>query len=212
LGAWLLLALCSTVAGGRTRRDLEDILGADADEATELTGRLLASSHPLVGCAVGLWDREEESPESVSPWKRGLPPEVQTGVIPTQAELDRWAERNSMGIIRKFPIAVDPLMVLIVASVLATKVNLATPFDTVPARELGSASRWSKSLHRALRSPKQEVPQRQFIADTPQAGRVAVHVAEAKGALGLCRLSLPKKSLHWTCLTRRTGSPQTCRR
>lgn len=180
----MLLALCSTIGDGRARSDLEEILAADADEAAELTGRLLADPHPLVGCAVGLWDSEEEGiTESFLAWKRGLPSEVQIGGIPTQAELDLWAERNTMGIIRTFPVEVDPLTVLIMASALATRVTWPIPFDTVPAGELGAASSWSTSLHRALRSPKLGVPQWQFIADTTRAGRVAVHVADAEGGL-----------------------------
>ena len=48
LGAWMLLALGATAADGSTRKELEEILGADAGEAAALTGRLLADPHPLV--------------------------------------------------------------------------------------------------------------------------------------------------------------------
>ena len=48
LGAWLLLALAGPACAGDDLRELEEILGADADTAAAFAPDLLASPHPLV--------------------------------------------------------------------------------------------------------------------------------------------------------------------
>jgi hypothetical protein len=181
----MLLALGATVADGSTRKALEEILGADAGEAAALTGRLLADPHPLVGCAVGLWEREGKASQAFRAWREGMPPQVETGIVPSQVALDRWAERHTMGIITGFPGGeVPPWVVILMASALATKVTWQKPFDIVSPAELGATSRWAKQAQRVLRTP-QHSSHRQFIADTQRAGRVAVHVAAAQGGLAV---------------------------
>ena len=182
LGAWMLLAL-SASAGGDPPTPLEEVLGGAPNEAIELTCRLLADPHPLVACALALWERDPTN-EALLRWKKGLPPQVETGVIPSKAELDEWAERHTLGIIKEFPGEIKPWMTVLMASALATKVTWREPFDIVPASELGSSSRWSDQVQWVLRTPEMS-SHRQFIADTERAGRVAVHVADAEGGLAV---------------------------
>ena len=139
---------------------------------------------PSFGClrtgVVGTQPHERSSLR----WKKGLPPQVETGVIPSKAELDEWAERHTLGIIKEFPGEIKPWMTVLMASALATKVTWREPFDIVPASELGSSSRWSDQVQWVLRTPEMS-SHRQFIADTERAGRVAVQAADAEGGLAV---------------------------
>jgi hypothetical protein len=190
LGAWLLLALCATASEGDDTRILNDALGCDVPEAAALATALLASPHPLVSPAAGAWHGPGATTPAVSRWLAGLPPQVQSGPIPGQPELDDWARRNSFGLIERFPVALDPSLHLVAATLLATKVSWDRPFDVAPASSLGPDSAWSGRLSRVLRTP--EDPGRglpaghdRFIAATPEAGDVAAHAAWAAGGLAV---------------------------
>jgi len=54
LGAWLLLALAAPACAGDDLRQLEEILGADADTAAGFAAELLANPHPLVHAAAAV--------------------------------------------------------------------------------------------------------------------------------------------------------------
>jgi hypothetical protein len=111
----------------------------------------------------------------------GLPPEVETGPLPGQAELDDWARRHTLGLIGRFPVSADESVYLVLASVLATRVSWERPFDLAPASALGAQSPWADRLTRVLRTP--EGPgHEQFVAATG-AGDVAVHAARAREGL-----------------------------
>jgi hypothetical protein len=56
LGAWMLVALCATVAGDeQARGELAGVLGADPVPAAAFAARLLADPHPLVAAGAGAW-------------------------------------------------------------------------------------------------------------------------------------------------------------
>lgn len=170
LGAWLILALGAPGTAGPDRDRLADILGQDPQRCARFASELLARPHPLIHAAVAAWS----VPGAVSErWLSGLPDAVRTGEIPAQADLDGWARRHSRGLVPAFPARVDPSLLLLVASVLATKISWADPFDTAPASELGASSPWAGRLTRVLRTPAHGHVS--FIAATPQAGDVAVH-------------------------------------
>ena len=180
LGAWLLLALCAPAAEGQDDIGLYATLGCRPGDAAELAASLLASPHPLVPAAAAVWHHEPVS-GTVSRWLAGLPPQVQTGPLTTQAELDSWARRHTLGLIDRFPID-DPSVHLLVATVLATRVSWQRPFDLAPASALGPSSPWAALLGEVLRTP--EGPgHEQFVAATGAAGDVAVHTAVARGGL-----------------------------
>jgi len=196
LGAWLLLALCAPASSGRGRHTLTEVLGCDAATAAGLAARLLSQPHPLVPSAAAVWTRPEAplTPE-FGRWQDGLPAAVQRGPLPGQAALDAWAREHTAGLIERFPLQVNPAVYLILASALGTRVSWEVPFGLVPAAALGPASPWAARLGQVLRTPAPDAtpparagrsagpPHQQFIAVTPEAGDVAVHLARARGGL-----------------------------
>jgi hypothetical protein len=185
LGAWLLLALAGPASTGADRAALTDVLGCDVDTAAHAAADLLGDPHPLVASAAAVWtDPAVRLPDSFLHWRDGLPAVVTTGDLPGQAGLDAWAREHTFGLIDRFPIQADRLY-LVLASALATKVSWQVPFDLAPAASLGAASPWAGSLERVLRTPARPDGHVQFVAATPQASDVIVHVATAAGGLAV---------------------------
>jgi len=182
LGAWLLLALCGPASQGKTREILNATLGCDSRDAAELAAVLLASPPPPVAAAAAAWYREGRLSDAASRWLTGLPPQVQTGPLTSQADLDDWAREGTFGLIERFPVVLDPSLYLLAATVLATRVSWERPFDVVPASALGPSSPWSGLLARVLRTPDGPGHE-QFVAVTDIAGDVAVHGARARDGL-----------------------------
>jgi hypothetical protein len=181
LGAWLLLALCAPASTGKTRESLNAALGCDGADAAEIAAGLLAAPHPLVPAASAVWHKEITS-GTLARWLNGLPPQVETGPLTTQAALDGWARRHTSGLIERFPITIDPSVYLVIATALATRVSWERPFDLAPASALGPSSPWAAGLGQVLRTP--EGPgHEQFVAVTQAAGDVAVHAAQARDGL-----------------------------
>jgi hypothetical protein len=180
LGAWLLLALCAPASQGKTRGSLNEVLGCDSAAAAEFAAGLLASPHPLVPAAAAVWQQGPAS-ATLARWLGGLPPQVETGPLVSQAELDDWARRHTLGLIDRFPID-DSSVHLLAATVLATRVSWQRPFDLAPASALGPSSPWAGLLSEVLRTP--EGPgHEQFVAATETVGDVAVHTAVARDGL-----------------------------
>jgi hypothetical protein len=181
LGAWLLLALCAPASQGKSTVTLNGTLGTDAGSAAELAVALLADPHPVVPAAAAAWHRGTAT-GTLARWLAGLPPEVQTGPLATQADLDEWARRHTSGLVKRFPVELDPGVSLLVATVVATRVSWERPFDVAPASALGRASPWAGQLTRVLRTPGGPGHE-QFVAVTGAVGDVAVHTAVAAGGL-----------------------------
>jgi hypothetical protein len=100
-------------------------------------------------------------------WRDGLPPGVTTGDIPTQEAIDAWANERTLGLIDRFPIQMDPDLVCLLATALATKISWDVPFEVVDAAALGP-SPWAASLNRVLQSPVGSV---RFSGGIPPAWR-----------------------------------------
>jgi hypothetical protein len=179
LGCWLLLALCGTAGSGRTREELADVLGVDVDTAAGVVAALLGHPHPLVGSAAGVWNRPMGDPAALAGWLSGLPEPVQTGDLPDQDALDAWASAHTLGLIERFPLQVTAETVMMLASALATRISWDTPFDLVPAGELGPGSVWAGQVRSALTTPERQ-HRDQFIAVCERAGDVCVHTAHAE--------------------------------
>ena len=182
LGAWLLLALAAPASTGPDRDALTEVLGCELGTAAAAAGELLASPHPAVASAAAFWSSGgAELGPGFERWRAGLPPQVTTGELPGQAGLDRWAREHTFGLIDRFPLQDDSLD-LVLASALATKVSWQTPFELAPAASLGAASPWADRLGQVLRTPRRGA-HTQYIAVTPDAGDVIVHVASAVDGL-----------------------------
>jgi hypothetical protein len=182
LGAWLLLALCGPASSGTARDELTEVLGCDVAQAAGLAARMLSTPHPLVAAAAAFWRRGDVGTGALSRWLETLPGQVETGRLPSQAALDEWAQRNTFGLIRTFPVDLSADVLLVLATALATKVSWQEPFDVVPAGTLGPGSPWASELGRVLRTPPGH-GHAQFIATTSEAGDVAVHSARARDGL-----------------------------
>jgi hypothetical protein len=188
LGAWLLLALAAPASSGADRAILEDILGCTAEDAAAVTAGLLDRPHPAVASAAAVWiPSGKPLGQDVARWRESLPPQVARGPVPDQAGADAWAREHTFGLIDTFPVPVDPGVCFVLASAVATKVSWTVPFELAPAADLGPDSSWSRQLSRVLRVPA-PTPGRprghaQFIAVTPEAGDVAVHVGSSRDGL-----------------------------
>ena len=178
LGAWLLLALCATASEGQRREILNTTLGCDCADAADLALALLASPNPVVPAAAAAWLSGGRPASVAQRWYDGLPPALQSGPVPGQAEADDWARRHTYGLIESMPVRLDTSVWLLVASVLATRVSWAKPFDLAPATALGPLSPWASGLSQVLRTPDGETHSG-YVAATAAAGDVAVHTAWA---------------------------------
>jgi hypothetical protein len=182
LGAWMLVALCSTLAGEDQLNGLTAILGAEPGAAANFAAGLLSDPHPLVGAGAAAWVQEAVMTERVRQWRESLPQVVDTGDIPTVKQADTWAEERTLGLIKRFPATITPDVVCLLATALATKVSWEVPFAVVDAQAL-DPSPWAGQLQRVLRAPQGDPRHRRFIADTDRAGTVAVHLTGARGGL-----------------------------
>lgn len=183
LGAWMVIAFCGGLVGTDSiaAKELGQVLGCDPSDAAAFAGGLVKSPHPLVSTGAGMWVRSHMDTEAVARWRAGLPDQVDTGDIPSQEKLDRWAAERTMGLIQRFPVTVTPDVVCVLASALATRVSWDVPFQIVDAAELGPHL-WERTLTRVLRTPPDPRHQ-QFLTDAHGVGPMAVHLAQARGGL-----------------------------
>ena len=183
LGAWMVVALCATVVSDeQARGELADVLGTDPVSAAAFAARLLADPHPLVAAGAGAWVRPARETTRIRQWRAELPAAVDTGDIPSQEEIDRWAAERTFGLIERFPIDVSKDVVCLLATALAARVSWEVPFEVVDAAALGP-SRWPAGLRRVLRPPPGDPRHRQYLTHTDRAGTVGVHLTGARGGL-----------------------------
>ena len=191
-GAWLLVALCSSLATDASRAaSLGDVLGAPSEQAAAAASELISRPHPAVGTAAALWVRASSWTDRARAWQESLPEAFETGDLPSQQELDMWADHHTFGLIKQFPLNLDASTAVVLANALATKVSWETPFELVDAALLGTSTTWSTRLRKVLRTPAPRSAGRsatalghdQFLAATERAGTVAVHIAVAREGL-----------------------------
>lgn len=174
LGAWLVVALAAPAAQGELRDRLSGVLGCDVDEAAGRAAVLLRAPHPAVHLGAAVWHQPSVETPQLRRWLDGLPRELEAGPVPAQPDADAWAARETLGLIRRFPLDLAGA-VLVLASALATKVSWECAFDTAPAADLLlPRSPGFAALDRVLREPGTALVQ--AIADT-DVGPVAVHAA-----------------------------------
>ena len=190
LGVWLLLAACAGAAEGPDLASLEEALGCSGPEAGRLLAEFVAEPPPALKAAIAVWVRARDATEALAGWTRGLPAAVQSGFMPTQTEADAWAERETMGLIRSFPVQIDELTRVVLASALATRVSWEVPFEVAGASSrLGADSPWRGKVKRVLWDGLGRGGERALIARTAAAGLVAVHCAVAREELTVVSVS-----------------------
>lgn len=218
LGVWLLLAACVTGAVGAERAALEEALGCSADEAAELLEAFVSSPPEALKAAIAVWVAVADATAKLAEWVRGLPSAVESGFMPTKQEADAWADRNTLGLIKSFPLEIDAATRIVLASALATKVSWPVPFELVDADEhLGVESPWRGMVKHLLWDPR---PQGlAMLVDTKFAGLVAVHQAVAKEELTVLSVSAGPSvdreavmvAAHEIAACARTGAPPSAR-
>ena len=190
LGVWLLLAACAGAAEGPERASLEETLGCSGVSAGRLLADFMAAPPPALKSAIAVWVRARDATDALADWVRDLPPGVQSGFMPVQADADAWAARETMGLIKSFPVRIDELTRVVLASVLATRVSWEVPFEVVPADEhLGVTSPWHGRVNRLLWDGLRRGGERAMIARTAAAGVVAAHCAVAREELTVVSVS-----------------------
>jgi Serpin (serine protease inhibitor) len=176
LGIWVLLCACLQGAEGSEREQLESIVGCSREDAGECLNAFLSNVPSALHAAVALWLREAFTSERFARWHSELPSQIERGPIPTQDRADAWADRNTQGLIKQFPI--EPAAFdLVLASALATNVSWEDSFEVARVRDRFSpSSPWANAVERVLST---EVTMNTGIVSTEAAGPVAVHEAVA---------------------------------
>ncbi|MGH3349540.1 MAG: hypothetical protein ACRDPS_02655 [Nocardioides sp.] len=116
-GLWLLLASLATAA----KAEVEEALGLSRTDARAAALALLEEPHPTVAAAVSGWLRP-----GVELYE-GLP--IRLDPLPDQTSLDAWAEENTRGLIRRFPLQIDAQTLLVLASALVVSPRWSEPLE-----------------------------------------------------------------------------------
>ena len=172
LGLWVLLALIAPDAQGDDRKALEVALGTTAEDAARRATELLESPHPALASATALWFNPDYLNERFSQFSVDVPEVLTQGPMPDQAAADAWASEHTYGLIKKFPVVVQPLTAVVLASALATKANWVVPFYDEDIKSLGGE--FADQTAAALRAPEAHWIS---IIRTEAAGLVGVHSA-----------------------------------
>src|SRR5204863_162328 len=98
---------------------LADVIGDDPTGAAAFAARLVEDPHSVVGVGAGLWIRPGHETPRIKQWLTELPSAVDTGDIPAQNDLDRWAADRTLGLIERFPIVLTPEDWCVLATALA---------------------------------------------------------------------------------------------
>lgn len=173
LGLWLLLALVGPATSGPDRRDLEAVLGTTVDDAAARVEDLLSDPHPAVSALAAVWDRTLGP--AFDDWARTLPDVVERGPVPDQAQADAWARSQTNGLIDLFPLRLNELTRLVLASALATDISWAEPLHTTTDLR----GPFGEHIRTALAFQDGT----QLVVETDAAGLVAVAAPPSSSAL-----------------------------
>lgn len=128
-GLWPLLALLASAADDQARAELDEALDWPASTAVPNALELIdiLRSGESTTAALGVWTRDGIPLHD--DWASQLPKGV-IGTLTDQAALDRWAAEGTDGLIEKFPLQLNPDILMVLASALATRVKWVEPFDS----------------------------------------------------------------------------------
>src|SRR4051794_21510176 len=143
LGAWLLLALAAPAADDAAwRAEITEALGLPPDDAVAAARSLLGQPHPAVRLAAAAWHRarldatSDAKSDQVTAWLGALGDVVESGPVPSKLDADRWTDEHTSGLIKRFPLEIDPEIALVLATAVATIIEWQTEFTTCGADEL----------------------------------------------------------------------------
>ncbi|WP_024805496.1 serpin family protein [Nocardia sp. BMG51109] len=127
-GVWPLLAVLAGAANEPARSELAAAVGLPAGHSQDSGLRLLAeiAGAQTVAGALGVWVREDL--ELRDEWVRSLPAGV-VEKLTGQAAVDTWADRNTGGLIDRFPLTFRPDTLVILATAIVARTAWLQPFD-----------------------------------------------------------------------------------
>lgn len=173
LGAWLLLAQLAganrEVLNEEDRFWAEQTLHLPLSKAFNLATRLLQSAPEDVKVAAAAWvdmTRGEVSKDWVWALKRTNAAQV-SEIMPKQAELDRWANDHTEGMIKQFPLETSANVFFVLANAIATRIKWDKNFEVKQAR-----NDWG--VHTLLHEDNLH---QTYLIDDDRSRTFAVHVA-----------------------------------
>ncbi|MFD4438900.1 serpin family protein [Nocardia sp. NPDC058519] len=206
-GLWPLLAVLAGAASGRSRDELAAVVGIPAEQAHAAGLDMLKSldTSREVSTAIGAWVRPELTLREE--WVRSMPAGT-VGELGDPAALDAWAQEQTRGLIKKFPVPITPDTVLALATALLARTRWVSPFDEIlytpetgpwqghrgpglyrTSHPDGSVSVLGDDVTRVIVTGKGELDVHLLIGADPRHG-VAVGLAALDGAVGV-RTELP---------------------
>lgn len=136
-GLWPLLGLMASAAGGPARTELEAAVGMPGSTAHSMALRLMEAMNDSVdlSAALGVWVNRRLPLNDE--WLSGLPVGT-VDLLTDQAALDEWADRHTRGLIKKFPVQINDLTQLVLATALVARTTWQKPFhETTMTPESG---------------------------------------------------------------------------
>ncbi len=128
LGMWLLLAACATESSGAERVTLERALGCTASKAADLLAEFLEVPPTALRSAMALWVNSVDRSTPLVEWTASLSCVDRAQAASFQVDADAWINRQTEGLIARFPFTLSADFRLVLVSALASKVSWEIPF------------------------------------------------------------------------------------
>ena len=151
------------------------VLGMPVARAREVVAELLAAQPRSGHVAVGAWYAPRMASPALVDLAGRAPAGAAAGPLPSLDELDRWVHDHTFGLFPRFPIELDPLLALLLVTLVAARASWRTPFEVAAARSLGDGP-FAGQVQTSLWTPPGH-DHRVAVVDTVAAGRVGVHQA-----------------------------------
>lgn len=145
LGAWMLVASVAASLNleghDKLKVQLESALHMTLEDA-EKSYKELLSGYPELNYVSKAWSASDVSDfPAIGQWLEvnKLIPSVKG--IPTQEVMDNWADDNTHGLIKEFPVTLNNRVILIIANIIYSKLEWSAPFELAEA--VGSMEHWN---------------------------------------------------------------------
>lgn len=175
LGAWCLLAFIAAKDKNPSPEVIAN-LGCSTKEAKKLLHALLKEKPAEVALAVNAWFNPSAAGSSVSSWSEDVKKISHPAIrIPTVKELNEWANEESEGLVKEFPVKVDSeLFLALFANVVGTEITWDMPLKLRTHEEMSQAWKIDNCLVDDKKSHSD------IYCDSVH-GQFAVHCGSAKG-------------------------------